>query len=352
MVNSGRLCAIVDIDHVGGHCFTAPIPDDAPSGDDLNLENCSTMRIFEEGTELGPAHSLHDDIVARGSGRFSHWGRSLMFSSSDGSDPRTNRRSYQMAYRLNIDPLSNVLAAALNVDFNELGAEQRYAWGERIFSAFAPGVKLSEFGRSMFGDAEFLTDYERFDPGNYRSFDRKFARRELLKLALPLDGDIAECGVFRGASAYLLAKGIVASARDKRLHLFDLFAGLSMPKAGFDGDHWHAGDLACGLIEVASNLREYASRILFHPGWIPEKFPQVADKRFCFVHIDVDLYQPTRDALAFFGPRIVSGGLIVCDDYGFETCPGARRAMEDYAGESGHTVVHLPTGQGIIFAGR
>src|SRR5262249_23340828 len=242
---------------------------------------------------------------------------------------------------------TGILTAAFNMKIEELDEEQRYAWGERVFSVFAPNVRLSEFGRSMFADTEFLADYERFDRSNYRSFDRKFALKQLLKLALSLKGDLVECGVFRGASAYILAKAIARSR--KCLHLFDSFAGLSPPDPELDGSHWHSGDLACHFAEVAQNLKQYASRVVFHAGWIPEKFSEVSEKRFCFVHVDVDLYQPTHDTLAFFGPRVVPGGLIVCDDYGFETCPGARQAMDEYAAENGLPVVHLPTGQGILF---
>jgi O-methyltransferase len=349
---NGRLRSIADFNHCSGHRFTAPMPDETPQGDDVILQERSNLRVFEDGLELGPAHCLHDDITAHGGGRFSHWRRQLIFSSSDGSDPRTNGRTYQMLYVLQDNAQTDILTTALNVNIDELDAERRYDWGERAFSVFAPDVKLSEFGRTLFTDADFLADYERFERTNYRSFDRKFAMKEFLRLALPLDGDLAECGVFRGASAFLLAKGIAAQAPDKRLHLFDSFAGLSEPKAELDGSHWHSGDLACGLAEVASNLTQYASLIVFHPGWIPEKFSEVSEKKFCFVHIDVDLFTPTRDALAFFGPRMTPGGLIVCDDYGFETCPGARRAMDEYAGASGQTVVHLPTGQGMILVGR
>ena len=90
-------------------------------------------------------------------------------------------------------------------------------------------------------------------------------------------------------------------------------------------------------------------RVVFHPGWIPDKFADVDEKKFCFVHIDVDLYEPTRASLAFFGERLTPGGILICDDYGFETCPGARLAMDEYAGAVRKPVVHLPTGQGIIF---
>ena len=89
---------------------------------------------------------------------------------------------------------------------------------------------------------------------------------------------------------------------------------------------WAAGSLACSPVQVAANLAEFADLVSFHGGWIPERFNDVAEARFCFVHIDVDLLQPTREVLEFFYPRMVAGGLIVCDDYGFDTCPGARHA--------------------------
>jgi hypothetical protein len=76
---------------------------------------------------------------------------------------------------------------------------------------------------------------------------------------------------------------------------------------------------------------EYERLIVIHAGWIPDCFSEVVDRSFCFVHIDVDLYEPTLASLEFFGSRMVPGGIIVCDDYGFETCPGARRAGDEFA---------------------
>ena len=98
------------------------------------------------------------------------------------SRARTNRirgptaQTYRLIYSLDNDARTAILTATLNVIGDALQREQRYAWGERLFSAFVPDAKLSEFGRTMFADQEFLADYERFDRQNYRSFDRKFAR--------------------------------------------------------------------------------------------------------------------------------------------------------------------------------
>lgn len=64
------------------------------TGDSNSQPTISKLRVFEDGRELGPAHSLHATIRNTGKGAFSHWGNSLIFSASDNTDPRTNGRKY------------------------------------------------------------------------------------------------------------------------------------------------------------------------------------------------------------------------------------------------------------------
>ena len=63
-------------------------------GDSNTSSSSSTLRLFENGVELGPAHSNHSDIRKYGLGQFSHWGAELYFSTSDNSNPLTNGRKY------------------------------------------------------------------------------------------------------------------------------------------------------------------------------------------------------------------------------------------------------------------
>ena len=62
--------------------------------DSSSNSSASTLRIFENGVEMGPAHSAHISVRFTGNGRFSHWGNNLYFSASDNSDPTTNGRKY------------------------------------------------------------------------------------------------------------------------------------------------------------------------------------------------------------------------------------------------------------------
>jgi len=121
---------------------------------------------------------------------------------------------------------------------------------------------------------------------------------------------------------------------------------LSRPEP-IDGEYWKKGDLKASLAMVQKNLSAYGF-VEYHKGWIPEKFREVAGQKFCFVHIDVDIYLPTLDSLKFFYPRMVQGGIIVCDDYGFSTCPGAKKAFDEFMREKPEPIIHIPTGQCFV----
>ncbi len=67
--------------------------------DDLRHPRRSSLRVFEDGKELGPAHSLHTGVATKGRGRFSHWKGKLIFSASDNTNPRFNKKRYVVRVR-------------------------------------------------------------------------------------------------------------------------------------------------------------------------------------------------------------------------------------------------------------
>jgi pectate lyase len=75
--------------------FAVRIPMDAKLISDSNAQpTASTVRVFENGVEIGPAHSVHVDIRTKGKGRFSHKSGFLYLSASDNSNPKTNGKKY------------------------------------------------------------------------------------------------------------------------------------------------------------------------------------------------------------------------------------------------------------------
>lgn len=168
---------VIDSDqivHEQGHCYTVGV--DTPVRADGYYGNVSRLRLYEDDTALGPAHSMHEAIRNMGEGRFSHWGSRtgepevLYFSASDNSDPRTNGRTYRWRVRLDAGvpegaQLANgVPAESFTRDANtvllahldgEDEAEADYARGEAaevggghqsVQGRFGAGVRLGERG--------------------------------------------------------------------------------------------------------------------------------------------------------------------------------------------------------------
>ena len=221
----------------------------------------------------------------------------------------------------------------------------RFVLAEKISEMVYPKYKFSEFGRLFLEDKAFMNYYESYHgTKNYHSLD------QLMKLLISTDGreETAECGVFQGASSHLICRQIRSS--QKQHHVFDSFEGLSAPNDK-DGTYWQKGNLACSEKIVRENLKEF-DFVRYYRGWIPERFDEVSDRKFCFLHLDVDLYQPTLDTLVFFYERMTPGGIILCDDYDFATCPGAKKAMDLFFSDKPEEIVCLPTGQGFVITDK
>jgi len=98
-----------EIGSFGGSAYSAGLPATvaplfAASADDAPGGSWSDMRITEDGLPLGPPHAPHAQIRSERLGAYSHWGNGVVFSAPDGSDPRDNGRTYEVAYRIFLVP--------------------------------------------------------------------------------------------------------------------------------------------------------------------------------------------------------------------------------------------------------
>lgn len=217
----------------------------------------------------------------------------------------------------------------------------------RVLARALGGHYVGEDHKLWLQDKAFVERFGELSPHNDFSMERKYALRELARSVADLPGAVAECGCYVGVSAWFMAS--LLDGRD--LYLFDSFEGLSEPSAQDRAPHglpqWTAGDMTASEQALRANLSAFEG-IHVLKGWIPDRFGEVADQQFRLVHVDVDLYQPTLDSLAFFYPRLVAGGIIAMDDYGFANCPGAFQAANEFMRDKPEKIIHLPTGQGLI----
>lgn len=217
---------------------------------------------------------------------------------------------------------------------------------KRLFTALGYDIKPLRRGKPSpihlwDEDAVFNRIYAQVSGYTLLSKQRCFMLYQFARLASVLSGDVAEIGVYKGGTARLLSK--TPELTKNRIHLFDTFSG--MPETNPERDKHVAGDFGDTSLEgVKAYLQDCASAH-FYQGIFPATAQPVAELQFCFVHIDVDIRSSVSACCTFFYPRVVPGGIVVFDDYGDISCPGAKDAVEEFFASKREKPVYLPTGQ-------
>ncbi|MFZ5811827.1 MAG: TylF/MycF/NovP-related O-methyltransferase [Thermodesulfobacteriota bacterium] len=166
-----------------------------------------------------------------------------------------------------------------------------------------------------------------------------------------IEGAVAEVGVYKGGSLFFMASLLAALGRDDvPLHGFDSFSGHDAQDIEPSLEPIHTPGLFGDTLfeNVVAALAPWPA-VRLHKGRFQDTCQGLDRDRFAFVHLDADLYAVTRDALRFFGPRLAVGGVIVLDDYGFNTTPGVVKAAQEFlAATPGWRLVPLLSGQGVL----
>lgn len=162
---------------------------------------------------------------------------------------------------------------------------------------------------------------------------------------------VAEVGVFKGGSAKFLAEAMLATDRVMPLYACDTFDGHAAVDESVDGRHRVQKQFA--NVNTA-RIKKYLGRYEFVQiveGDIAQTATGFAERQaFGMVHVDVDVYPTTRFCLEYFAPRVLVGATIVVDDYGFTTCRGAKKAVDEFVAANARQfwAMHLLTGQAVL----
>ena len=158
-----------------------------------------------------------------------------------------------------------------------------------------------------------------------------------------VEGDFAEVGVFKGNSAKVLH----LLAPERRLWLFDTFEGFADGDVERERAVVKRRDFANTSLDRVRSFIGQSPRLEFVPGKFPETAARVPeDARFALVHLDCDLYAPTRAAMEFFYPRLTRGGLLVVHDYASGHWPGVVRAVDEFLADKPEKPVLIPDKSG------
>lgn len=222
---------------------------------------------------------------------------------------------------------------------------------KKIFSVV--GLELKKVSKSgpnpmhlWDSDLYFNDLYESIKDRTLVDKTRCFMLYQFFKQSLILEGEVAEVGVYKGGTAKLLARLSQDENAYKTIHLFDTFSG--MPETSEEKDIHKKGDFSdTSLDSVLEYLSSYGN-ISFYKGLFPTTSAPINDKEFSFVHIDVDIYKSVIDCCEFFNPRMVKGGIMIFDDYGFVSCPGAKLAVDEFFKDKKEFPCYLPSGQCLV----
>jgi O-methyltransferase len=193
---------------------------------------------------------------------------------------------------------------------------------------------------------------------SYHYYDRLYVLFQAVRHLKHLDAvkgrfNLAEVGVYKGGTSYFMAgTARVCGIENADLYAFDTFEGHASEDLtpGFDLEDVHTPGLFgdTDFEAVKDYLKEFPN-VRITKGRIQDTCHLVEHNQFHCVHLDMDIYEPTRLSLDFFHERLVPGGVIVVDDYGYTTCPGVAKAVDEFlALRCGYFFLHLLSGQCVL----
>jgi O-methyltransferase len=170
--------------------------------------------------------------------------------------------------------------------------------------------------------------------------------------AARLDGDFVECGVNTGILARAVCEFVGFNALDRDFYLFDTFAGI--PKEQMSPAELEGGrDLMSRRVyaechaEVARTFALFP-RVRLVRGVVPDTLASVSIDRVAYLSIDMNIVAPEIAALEHFWDRLLTGAVVLLDDYGKRRFVDQRRGMDEFAASRGVRILDLPTGQGLL----
>src|SRR6185312_9672965 len=132
-----------------------------------------------------------------------------------------------------------------------------------------------------------------------------------------ITGLIAELGVYKGETAKLMHYYLP----EKKLYLFDTFQGftdrdISSEKAETDLIIDKTDFTNTNVTNVLNYINPLNKNVIIVEGRFPDTVLNMNfEEGFAFVHLDADLYLPTKNGLDYFFPKMTKGGFIVIHDY-------------------------------------
>jgi O-methyltransferase len=198
-------------------------------------------------------------------------------------------------------------------------------------------------------DTLFLSTYQKIKPYTLVDQYRCFELWSLVSQSAKLQGSLIEVGVWRGGTGALIAERARLCGIHSPVYLCDTFRGVV--KAGSKDSTYVGGEHADTSREIVEGLltRMDLANVTICEGIFPDETGQlIRDEAFRFCHIDVDVYQSAADLVDWIWGKLVVGGIIVYDDYGFPGCSGIRAHLEEQLKKPDRVILYNLNGHAVV----
>lgn len=200
-------------------------------------------------------------------------------------------------------------------------------------------------------DRDFNTIYEQVKSYTLVDVYRCYELWELAAQIHKIEPGAAfiEIGVWRGGTAAIIGNKLSRLNASNIFYLADTFEGVPKSSAKdtfyFDGEHKDTSEqMVHGFL--ADKYGHYQILKGIFPEDTSHNIP--AETKFGFCHIDVDVYNSAKDIVNWIWDKLIPGGVIVFDDYGFHYCDGITRFVNELKQDNNKLVIHNLNGHAIV----
>jgi O-methyltransferase len=167
--------------------------------------------------------------------------------------------------------------------------------------------------------------------------------------AKQLAGDFVECGTNTGIMSLAICHYIDFNSTGKRFFLFDTYRGIPEEQIGPEEGHAREQNLAYrDCFETTKRNFSPFPRAILVRGKVPETLQSRMIEKICYLMLDMNIAAPERAALSYLWDKIVPGGIVLFDDYGWLGYDAQKTAHDDFAAKQRVKILNLPTGQGML----
>ena len=160
-----------------------------------------------------------------------------------------------------------------------------------------------------------------------------------------IEGDLAEVGVWKGNSSAFIHEILP----NRKIYLFDTFEGFPTQDVEKDALKGYPTNFSDTSIDEVINKMKKKENVIIRKGYFPETAKGLENKKFSFVSLDADLYNPIKAGLYFFYPRLSKGGYIFVHDYNYPLFNrGPKRAVDEFCSDLCVNFFEIPDACGSI----